>query len=76
MCLLVILLKKLLLSDLSASSDLPTIIYEDNIGAIDLALNAKHNRRKHIDIAYHFVRERVQSGELIIIHCPTDQMTL
>ena len=66
-----------LLSDLSSQplSD-PTIIHEDNNGAIELSKNAKnHNRTKHIDIAYHFTRERVQAGELEIVYCRTGDMT-
>ena len=46
----------------------PTRIYEDNQGAIELSKNSKHhNRTKHIDISYHFVRERVVSGEIEIM---------
>ena len=65
-----------LLSDMRLGVEGSTVIYEDNNGAIDLSKNAKnHNRTKHIDIAYHFTRERVQSGELKILHCRTSEMT-
>ena len=67
-----------LLADLSMSIEIPspTLIYEDNNGAIELSRNPKsHNRTKHIDIAYHFVRERVNSGELSVVHCSTADMT-
>ena len=65
-----------LLVDMNVDIASPTVIYEDNNGAIELSKNAKnHNRTKHIDIAYHFVRERVHSGELSVIHCPTAEMT-
>ena len=64
-----------LLNDLRCATDHPTIINEDNQGAIELSKNPKHhNRVKHIDIAYHFARERVESGEIEIIYCPTDSM--
>lgn len=64
-----------LLSDLGQCVPAPTIIYEDNNGAIELSKNAKnHNRTKHIDIAFHFTRERVQAGELEILYCPTGDM--
>ena len=33
-----------------------------------------HNRTKHIDISYHFTRERVISGEIIVTYCPTENM--
>ena len=65
-----------LLNDLGVDASSPTVIYEDNNGAIELSTNAKnHKRTKHIDIAYHFARERVHSGELKVIHCPTKEMT-
>ena len=65
-----------LLNDLGVDVSSPTVIYEDNNGAIELSTNAKnHKRTKHIDIAYHFARERVHSGELKVIHCPTKEMT-
>lgn len=64
-----------LMGDLGRRLDAPTIIYEDNQGAIELAKNAKyHNRTKHIDICHHFVRERVISNEIQVIYCPTGDM--
>ena len=61
------------MGDLGRQLDAPTIIYEDNQGAIELAKNAKyHNRTKHIDICHHFVRERVD--EIQVIYCPTGDM--
>ena len=64
-----------LLNDLRCATDNPTIINEDNQGAIELSKNPKHhNRVKHIDIAYHFARERVEAGEIEIVYCPTDSM--
>ena len=29
---------------------------------------------KHIDIRYHFVRERVADGQISVVYCPTKQM--
>ena len=55
-----------LLNDVGYGSSVPTTIYEDNNGA--------HNRTKHIDIAYHFTRERVVSNELSVVYCPTEEM--
>jgi hypothetical protein len=53
----------------------PTLIYEDNQGAIELTKNSKnHSRTKHIDIRYHFVKERVQLNEIKIEYCHTSQM--
>ena len=61
---------------ISVDVDSPTVIYEDNHGAIELSKNPKfHNRMKHIDINHHFIRERVLSKEILVNYCPTDNMT-
>ena len=47
------------MEDLGRQMDTATTIYEDNLGAIELANNAKHhNRTKDIDICHHlFAKE-------------------
>lgn len=52
----------------------PVIIYVDNKSAIDLAKNPVfHRRSKHIDIRYHFIRECVERGEIVIKHISTEE---
>lgn len=47
----------------------------DNNGAICLAKNQIISQRiKHIDIRYHFVREKVENGEITVEHIATDEM--
>jgi transposase InsO family protein len=47
-------------------------IKADNQAAIHLLNNyAISQRSKHIDVIYHFARERVQSGEVSILYVPT-----
>ena len=51
----------------------PTVIFEDNQGAIEIAkITVSHSPTKHIDIKYHYVREAVQSGVVNLKHCPTE----
>ncbi|CAI5721435.1 unnamed protein product [Peronospora destructor] len=51
------------------------IIFEDNQGAIALAKNPEfHKRTKHIDIRYHFVREKVEKNQVVLQYCPTQDM--
>lgn len=51
----------------------PVILYIDNKSAIDLAKNPVfHGRSKHIDIRFHFVRECVERGEIIVKHVKTE----
>jgi hypothetical protein len=62
-----------LLADLNQKQEGPTMIYEDNQGAIALSENPVHHQRtKHIDIRYHFVRERVESNEVKLVYVPTE----
>eukprot|EP00794_Sanderia_malayensis_P016556 gene16556-biopygen13988 len=64
-----------LLKDLLIDVSKPTTIHEDNQGAICLTKNTKaHSRAKHIDIKYHFIREKVQNKEIELTYCPTDKM--
>ena len=50
------------------------ILYCDNQGAIALAKNPVHHQRsKHIDIRYHFIRSELQSGTMELVYIPTDQ---
>lgn len=54
---------------------LGNVIYEDNQGAIHLARDpVAHKRVKHIEIRYHFIRDKVESGEIILEYCPTNDM--
>lgn len=53
----------------------PTIIHCDNQSAIKLANNPQSiSRTRHIDIKYHFIREKVNEGSIKIEYCPTELM--
>jgi hypothetical protein len=50
----------------------PTVIFCDNQGAIALAKNpTNHARSKHIDTQTHWVREKVESGEIELQYIST-----
>jgi len=52
-----------------------TVIRCDNQGAISLTKNpTQHARTKHIDVEHHFVRERVENGEVTFEYCSTEEM--
>ena len=64
-----------LLDDLHMSQDQPTVIMEDNQGAICLANNPViHSRTKHVDIRYHYVREAIGNRAVKVQYCPTEEM--
>lgn len=53
----------------------PTDINEDNTGAISLAKKPViTSRSKHIDIKFHFVREKVEDLTFRVPHLGTDDM--
>ena len=53
----------------------PTLIHEDNQGAISMAKNpVLHKRTKHVQIRFHFVREAVEQGTIMLEHCRTTEM--
>ena len=64
-----------LFKDIGEKQEQPSIMNEDNQGAIELSRNPRfHKRTKHIDVAYHFVREKVNDKSIKVSYCPTDQM--
>ena len=63
-----------LLTDIQAIPEGPTVIMEDNQGAIGIAKNPiQHAQTKHIDIRYHYVCEALQQGIICLSYCPTDK---
>jgi hypothetical protein len=51
------------------------IIYTDSQSAMALANNpVQHNRTKHIDIQYHFVRQNVLDGRTQLLYHPTESL--
>ena len=48
----------------------------DNLNNIELAQNPVfHDRTKHIEVHYHYVRERVLSVEVKLVYVQTDRQT-
>ncbi|KAI0993507.1 Retrovirus-related Pol polyprotein from transposon, partial [Podosphaera aphanis] len=46
-----------------------TVLYTDNSGAQELARNPRiHGRSKHIDVHYHYVREKFNEGDFELLH--------
>src|SRR5262249_33058615 len=62
-------------SELGFAPDGPLRILSDNQGAIALTKNPTfHSRTKHIDVQFHFVRERVEEKSVAFEHCSTHRM--
>jgi transposase InsO family protein len=66
---------RLLLSEMGHPQDGATPIHADNQSAIALASNPEyHARSKHIDIQYHYVREKVDDQTVTFVYTPTAEM--
>jgi hypothetical protein len=53
------------------------ILKQDNLSAILLEKNGRASiskRTKHINVRYFFIRDRINSGEITIEHCPATEM--
>lgn len=60
-----------LLHDLNVKAETVTI-NEDNQGCIAMSKNCKSKRAKHIDIKYHFLREKVMDGSIQLNYINTE----
>ncbi|KAB2594907.1 hypothetical protein D8674_030357 [Pyrus ussuriensis x Pyrus communis] len=59
--------------DIHQSISVPPFLYCDNLSAMALSSNPVfHSKIKHLDTDYHFVREKVQRGDLMVHYIPTD----
>ena len=62
-------------ADPPQSSRAATTIFGDNQGAMKLAENPQfHNCTKHINIRYHFIRDTLAAGEIVLQYLPTADM--
>ena len=53
----------------------PSTIYEENSGCIRWSVNpVQHQKAKHVDLQYHFVRAKVRGGEVKLVYRETEYM--
>ena len=61
-----------LLVELHVPLNKAALVYCDNISTICMSANpVQHQRTKHVEIDLHFVRERVATGAVRVLHVPT-----
>ncbi|XP_060202737.1 uncharacterized mitochondrial protein AtMg00810-like, partial [Lycium barbarum] len=61
-----------LLRHLGVSLDSPPVLFSDNISALHLTSNPiLHARTKHVELDYHFVREKVTAGTMVTRYVPS-----
>jgi hypothetical protein len=64
-----------LFKDLGVDIKFPVTIYEDNISATLISKHsAFHQRTKHIDTRYHYIREKVEEGIVKTEHIKTEDL--
>ena len=62
-----------LLKEIRVEVKKPLKLLIDNKSTINLAKNPiSHGRSKHIEAKFHFLREKVNSGLIKVVHCPTN----
>lgn len=64
-----------LLTQITGVQVQPVVLFVDNKSAIDLAKNPVfHGRSKHIDVRFHFIRECIENGDIVVKHvCSEEQ---
>jgi hypothetical protein len=63
-----------LLSKLGQDMSSPTVLCIDNQSTITIAWNPEfHDRTKHIDVRYHFLRQVVDDGMVELTYTPTGE---
>jgi len=61
------------MNDIGWSQREPTTIYGDNQSSIRLIRNPEfHKRTKHIDVQYHYIREKYEDGEIQVTYVETN----
>lgn len=64
-----------LINEIDRMLDIPTKIFCDNMGAIQLSNNLLTSQKsKHIDVRYHFLRQHIQNKVIEVNYLHTDQM--
>ena len=64
-----------LLREWGFKMNMPTTLWSDNNGAIQLTYNPIHHKRtKHIEIKYHFIRDKVKSNDIVVDKVHTSEM--
>lgn len=54
-------------TDLKIDPSLPVKIFEDSVGCIYVAKNPETKRSKHIEVKYHFLRDRIWRKEIDLV---------
>jgi hypothetical protein len=63
------------LEDLGFQQTIPTLLFEDNMSTILMVKNGNDKgKTKHMDVRYHYIKELVDTGKIILQHLSTTEM--
>jgi hypothetical protein len=61
-----------MLNEMKLKTHEPIVLYQDNQGCIKVTVNPEfHKRTKHIDVRYHYVRQKVKEGVIRLTYVHT-----
>ena len=64
-----------LLQELYFCPQRSSMVFCDNVSAIYLSINpVQHQGTKHVEIDLHFVRDKVATGEIRVLHVPSTSL--
>ena len=64
-----------LLDELGYKQEEPTVVYEDNKSTINMVNKGNDKgRTKHIDVRFHYIRELVETNQIVVEYKPTEEM--
>lgn len=64
-----------LLEETNLSGKVKCTLHMDNTAALNISKNpVNHGRSKHIDVRYHYLREKVNNGQLQVVYTRTEDM--
>ena len=60
------------LAELQRPVTSPLRLYRDNKAAISIAQNPiQHDRTKHVEVDRHFIKEKIEEGQVRLVYTPT-----
>lgn len=66
-----------MLKELNVTVRKPHVLQLDNMSVINLAMDViLHDRSKHIEVKFHFLREHAAHGKIEVRHCSSESRLL
>jgi hypothetical protein len=65
-----------ILQELGVTAKVQFVLFQDNQSTLHLAQTGEGyaGKAKHFRVRFHFIKEMIEDGEMILVYCPTDRM--